>query len=55
MEVEIPDDLIPFMNMTDNEIADMILMLMLEETAKKRLARFRTKKPVACPACGHRS
>lgn len=37
------DALEPFMNLSDDEIADIFLMLMLEETAKKRLAKFRAK------------
>ena len=37
------DALEPFLNLTDDEIADLILMLMYEETAGKRLDKFKRK------------
>jgi hypothetical protein len=42
----------PFLDMTDEEIDDMILWLMLEQTAKKKLARYRVKYPRPQPVDG---
>ena len=37
------DDLEPYLSMTKEDFAEAILMLLLEELAEKKLARFRIK------------
>jgi hypothetical protein len=42
-------DITPYLDMTDEEVADMVLMLLLEETAQKRLARFDARNSAGFP------
>lgn len=50
--MEDADDLAPYLDLTDSEVADLILMVLIEEKAKEKLARFRPKDLSSQPVQG---
>lgn len=46
------EEIAPFMDMSDADVADLVLMLLIEEMAEKRLAAFRPKDLSAQPVEG---
>ena len=43
------DDIAIFMDMTDDEIKEMILLLMIQEKVQQRLAKYRPQQLAAKP------